>query len=113
MNNIVGVLLAAGNSTRFGSHKLGFALDAEHSIGQRSALNLISALDSCIAVVRRQDQAYIDQLEQLGFQTVVQPAPEAGMGNSLALAIRSSWQADGWLIALADMPWIKASLLAP
>lgn len=34
------------------------------------------------------------------------------MGNSLALAINASDDADGWLIALADMPWIKIETLS-
>ena len=107
----VGVLLAAGNSTRFGGNKLTHLLDSGDTIGLRSGRHLISELDECIAVVRNTDIELGDDLSQLGFKTVIQPNPEAGMGNSLSRAIQASKGADGWIISLADMPWIKSETL--
>lgn len=103
----VGVLLAAGNSARFGSNKLAYRLNDGETIGLKSARRLISVLDECVAVVRQTDTQLKHDLTQLGYNIITQPDPQAGMGNSLALAIHASDNADGWLIALADMPWIK------
>lgn len=107
----VGVLLAAGNSSRFGSNKLSHPLKSGEVIGLRSARQLISVLDDCIAVVRQSDSQLCDELTQLGFKTVIQPHTDAGMGNSLSRAIRASKAAHSWLISLADMPWIKTETL--
>lgn len=107
----VGVLLAAGNSARFGSNKLAHPLNSGETIGLRSARQLISVLDDCLAVVRKSDSELRDELSQLGFKTVIQTNPDAGMGNSLSRAIQASKEADGWLISLADMPWIKSETL--
>lgn len=107
----VGVLLAAGNSTRFGGNKLTHLLDSGDTIGLRSGRHLISELDECIAVVRNTDIELGDDLSHLGFKIVIQPNPEAGMGNSLSRAIRASKGADAWIISLADMPWIKSETL--
>ncbi len=109
--NITGILLAAGNGTRFGGNKLNHLLPNQKSIGLNSAQKLAHTLDHCVAVVREQDVPFHSDLMQLGFQIVIQTRPDAGMGDSLALAIRASKQADAWLIALADMPWIKIETL--
>ena len=109
--NIAGILLAAGNSTRFGTQKLAYPLPDGQQIGIKSARTMADAMDKCFAIVRKQDQEFADQLRYLGFNIVVQPARDAGMGDSLALGVRASEHADGWLIALADMPWIRQSTL--
>lgn len=109
--NIAGLLLAAGNSTRFGQHKLTFSLPDGVQVGIRSASVMAGVMDECYAVVRHQDQAFTDQLRRMGFNIVVQPSQDAGMGNSLALGVQASQHADGWVIALADMPWIQQQTL--
>lgn len=108
----VGVLLAAGNSTRFGADKLDYPLPSGMSIGLASATNLAAAVDHCVAVVRRTDTALQSSLQGLGFAIVVQSDPAAGMGDNLARAIRVTQDADGWLIALADMPWIRPDTMS-
>ncbi len=106
-----GILLAAGNSTRFGKPKLTVPLADGTQIGIQSASIMAEVLDDCIAVVRDQDQEFVEQLRQLGFRIVVQPSSDAGMGDSLALGVKASNTADGWLIALADIPWIHQSTI--
>jgi molybdenum cofactor cytidylyltransferase len=44
-------------------------------------------------------------------QVLIDRAPDGGMGSSLAHAVRSSPEAIGWLVALADMPFVKSSTL--
>jgi molybdenum cofactor cytidylyltransferase len=46
-------------------------------------------------------------LRRLSLRLLVNPRPEAGMGSSLARAIKACPDADGWVVALADMPWIR------
>jgi molybdenum cofactor cytidylyltransferase len=47
----------------------------------------------------------------MGMDVVVNEQPERGMGFSIACGIGASQHASSWLIALADMPYIKVSTL--
>ena len=77
---IVGVLLAAGRGERFGGHKLLAPLPDGTAVAVAAARNLDDALPDSVAVLRP--------------------------GTSLARGIAAS-DADGWVIALADMPAIQ------
>ncbi len=45
-------------------------------------------------------------------RVVVNAEAEKGMGSSIACGIKAGGDAAGWLIALADMPYIKAETIA-
>ncbi|MGB1108989.1 MAG: nucleotidyltransferase family protein [Gammaproteobacteria bacterium] len=107
----VGILLAAGNSQRFGADKLMEKLGNGERVGIASGQKLISALPRSIAVVRSDDSALASMLRLLGFEIIQPPTGNPGMGDSLAAAVRSSTGADGWLVCLADMPWIQFQTL--
>lgn len=105
-NPIVGILLAAGRSARFGSNKLIQLLPDGSPVAGASARNLVAALPRSIAVIRPGVPALEQMLRDCGLKVVVCERAEDGMGTSLAHAIRSSPQAAGWVVALADMPFI-------
>jgi len=110
--NIRGILLAAGYSKRFGSNKLLRALPAgsPHAgvpIALAAARNLIEALPESIAVLRPRAQKLGQMLRDAGCNTVVCRNAAEGMGTSLAAGVRATDDADGWVIALADMPFIR------
>lgn len=104
---IVGILLAAGAGTRFGGDKLLFPLSDGTPIGVKAARSLLSGVDHGIAVVRPDDRLLAQLLEAEGLQIVFCPDPKAGMGTSLAFGISIARNADGWLVALGDMPFIR------
>jgi molybdenum cofactor cytidylyltransferase len=104
---IAGVLLAAGAGTRFGGRKLLHPLPSGTSIGVAALRNLRSALPRVVVVVRPGD----DELRQL-LATERVPIIECaqadrGMGYSLAAGVAAESEADGWLIALGDMPYVR------
>ena len=108
---IYGILLAAGNSTRFGSNKLLQAYDAQYSLVQHSALSLSQALSNSIVVVRPDDHALIQQLRAIDMPIVMCHQASAGMSTSIACGIEYTQDASGWIIALADMPLVKTSTI--
>jgi len=109
---IRGILLAAGSSKRFGSNKLLQALpagapEAGTPIGLAAAKHLLDALPESIAVVRPRAQKLGKLLRDAGCNTVVCKNAGEGMGTSLAAGVRAAAEADGWVVALADMPFLR------
>ncbi|MBK5967537.1 MULTISPECIES: nucleotidyltransferase family protein [Thiorhodovibrio] len=102
----VGVLLAAGSSQRFGSDKRLHRLPDGTPMAVQSARTLQRALPRVLAVVREADEV-ADRLAAEGLEVILCPAAINGMGHSIACGVAASADADGWLIALADMPWIQ------
>lgn len=111
MTGPVGILLAAGSASRFGAHKLLHPLSDGRAVAVAAASSLLQALPVSIAVVRPDDQRLSDVLSRLGMQVIENPRANEGMGTSLATAINAAIEADGWLIALADMPWIQPATI--
>ena len=107
MNKITGILLAAGSSSRFGSDKLLHPLPDGTVVGIAAARNLSQVLPKTIAVIRPGDQDLMEPFSQLGLKVIENPLADEGMSTSIAAGISASLDADGWVIALADMPWVK------
>ena len=104
---ITGILLAAGKSSRFGTHKLLHPLADGDPIGVAAARNLLSVLPNSVAVVRPEDSLLAEQLAATGIRIVVNKNATSGMGSSLACGVDATPSAEGWIIALADMPFIQ------
>jgi len=105
--NIVAVLLAAGRGSRFGGDKLLHPLEDGVAIAAHAARNLLAVLPDVVAVVRWGDFPLYDMLEQEGCRVTMFQGAARGMGASLAHGIAQSRNADGWVVALADMPGIS------
>jgi len=107
MTEIVGILLAAGAARRFGSPKLLCSLPGGVPVGIASARTLVQSVTHTLAVVKPDDRALIEAYSAIGLEIVKNPLANDGMGTSLAAGISAAPGASGWLIALADMPWIQ------
>ncbi len=107
----VGILLAAGQSSRFGHNKLLHPLIDDTPMLLLSAEKLAGVIPGSVVVINSELICLTGQLEQLGLHVVVNEQAEQGMGSSIACAIRASEShkpdAAGWLILLADMPYIE------
>lgn len=111
MRDVVGILLAAGTAQRFGTPKLLHPLPGDVPVGIAAARALIQAVPDAVAVVRPGDDALIEAFSAIGLKIVENPSADAGMGTSLAAGVRATPEAGGWLIALADMPWIRPATI--
>ena len=104
---VVGILLAAGAATRFRANKLLHPLPDGTPIAVAAARNLRAALDRVVAVVRPGVPELERALADAGVEVSVCPDAASGMGHSLAHAIAATPAAAGWVVALADMPFVS------
>ncbi len=113
---MIGILLAAGFSRRFGSaDKLLQLLPDGRPIALASAENLIKAIPMSIAVVRPENKVLITLLQKAGLEVVFCNESDQEMADSLTTAIRFSTHLqgadNGFVIALADMPYIQPTTI--
>lgn len=114
---MVGILLAAGFSRRFGSaDKLLQRLPDGRPIALASAENLIKSIPVSIVVLRPENKALAELMLNAGLRVVFCSENDEEMADSLATAIRfsASLEAanDGFVIALADMPYIQTMTIS-
>lgn len=106
-----GILLAAGQSTRFGSNKLLNPLPDGTPMAVACARTLHAVLEHCIAVVDDSQGTVARLLAEAGLQVIANPRALEGVGTSIACGVAASPGAGGWVIALADMPGIPARVI--
>ena len=111
--NVVAILLAAGSASRFGSDKLLHALPHEVPIAVQAARHLQAVFGKEIhVVVRPEARELADKLRTEGCKLVECANAAEGMGASLACAVQAAGEAEGFVVALADMPFIRSSTIA-
>jgi len=111
MRKVVGILLAAGKSSRFGSNKCLALLPDQTAMGVQSANKLAAAVDDMICVIPPDNDALDTLFTEQGFKTVVCETAEEGMSESLTAGVQYFHSGEGvkaLIIALADMPLIKS-----
>jgi len=115
----VAILLAAGSARRFGSDKLRHALPHDVPIAIQALRNLKAVFgQDVLAVVRPGAQELARLFRAEDCAVAVCERADEGMGASLACGIRAAnaahaaGAADGYVIALGDMPFIRASTIA-
>ncbi len=110
-SDIRGVLLCGGKSTRFGSDKLLAPFEAMPLVAH-CARNLIAGAGNALAVIPTGASALRRVLEEAGCAVLESDATRRGLGASLAAGIAHTREAQGWIIALGDMPLIRAATIA-
>jgi molybdenum cofactor cytidylyltransferase len=120
---VVGILLAAGQSRRFGSDKRLSTLPSGQTMLQQSLGNLLTACDSVWVCLSDQDsqwglQPQLRCLQQERVHVHLAEQSRLGMGHSLSSVVQALLKhrlqhpsTAGVLIALADMPFIQTDTL--
>jgi molybdenum cofactor cytidylyltransferase len=115
---VVAILLAAGSARRFGSDKLRHTLPHDVPIAIQAARNLKAVFgNSVLAVIRPGAMELAGLFDKEGCQVTVCERADEGMGASLACGIRAAnaanaaGPADAYVVALGDMPFIRASTI--
>lgn len=110
-----GILLAAGFGRRFDPaglrNKLLEKMPDGRTVAWRSARTLAAGLPDSIAIVRPGMPELAEELRRGGCKVVEAPEAEAGMGAALRAGVAASADARGWVVALADMPWLSMELV--
>jgi len=108
-----GLLLAAGKGTRFDpagvDNKLLAALPGADDVVAVAAAQAMLQVLPVLAVVSAVDSALGRRLAEAGCEVVGCDDAHAGMSASLMRGIREAQGAQGWIIALADMPYVQAA----
>lgn len=113
---IVGVLLAAGKSSRYGGQKL---LDVLPSNGltmlECAARKLLHCLPNSVAVIRPNANEVKNCLLQVGMPWVENRHADRGISSSIRCGMSTyrftRQEVSGWMFALADMPYISISTM--
>lgn len=110
-----GLLLAAGYGRRFDASgqrsKLLAPMPDGRPVAWHSARVLATALPDTLAVIRPDQRELGETLRDAGCRVLEAPEATAGMGAALAAAVAATPDARGWVVALADMPWLPADLV--
>ncbi|WP_438312959.1 nucleotidyltransferase family protein [Sporosarcina sp. FA9] len=114
---IVGVYLAAGNSSRMGTHKLALPVGTMSlgSLGLETALN--SPLDKVYVIINDTDSTdwIPSEMKSNAKCTIIKcPTAHDGQSESLRCGIQHAQdnRADGVLVMLADQPFITIQMLS-
>jgi molybdenum cofactor cytidylyltransferase len=112
--DVRGILLCGGASARFGANKLLETIpgaEGEGPIAARAARNLVAGTGRVLALIPLGAAQLRGVLEPTGCEIVESDRTARGMGASLAAAVAASDRAEGWIVALGDMPLILPSTI--
>ena len=109
------IMLAAGNSRRFGSNKLIYEVDGVPMYLQTLRQIQKAALkipDSRIILVTQMQQSeIIDAAKEIGAEALINPQPERGISSSMQIGLESAKDADACLFTVSDQPWLTAETI--
>ncbi|MBL8482774.1 MAG: nucleotidyltransferase family protein [Rhodocyclaceae bacterium] len=103
----VGLLLAAGHARRYGGDKLLAAMADGQPLALAALANLHAALADVRVVLRAVQTELAERCRAAGAGVILVPESSTGMGENIARGVAACPAAAGWIIALADMPWVS------
>lgn len=113
MKKIAFVMLAAGNSRRFGENKLLYSVEQlpmyqrilEKLVKTKADLLLEGILAEITVVTQYEEIA--KTAETAGAKVLFNPHPDEGISSSIIIGLKANLDADGCLFTVSDQPWIR------
>lgn len=111
--DVVGLVLAAGRASRFGTDKRRARMADGRTLLEASLANAAQVFDELLLVVRDGDTVADLRLPPQ-VRTIYTPSAERGLGASLAAGaeVLASHSAKALAVLLGDMPWIRPETCA-
>ena len=107
------VMLAAGNSRRFGSNKLMYEIDGMsmylRTLNQLQAA--VSELGNCELIVVTQYKEIAAKAKMLGAKVLINPQPERGISSSMQIGLAAAKESAACLFTVSDQPWLSAETI--
>lgn len=115
MPEVTGLILAAGNSIRFGNkNKLLSIIDEQPLIAH--SINSLQGCDQILVIIRgqgKQDYKELSDIHEIaansGAKIVINSDAAQGMSTSIIAGVNASKSTGGWCILPADMPFIQVA----
>ena len=111
------IMLAAGNSRRFGSNKLLYGIDGM-PMYRHILLELVQVRDvleaqghACEITVVTQYDEIAQEARKLGAQVLYNLHPDEGISSSLKIGLQVNRNMDACLFAVADQPWLRGETI--
>jgi molybdenum cofactor cytidylyltransferase len=103
---ITAVVLAAGASSRMGTHKLLLPLWGE-ALVRRTVRQISQAdFDDVLVIVGHEHERVVASFQDLNVRHVINARYETGMGSSFRVAVESMPDSEAAMFALADQPLV-------
>jgi molybdenum cofactor cytidylyltransferase len=109
------LLLCGGRASRFGSDKLLAPVKSGRErapMAMVAARSAIAGAGNALAVIPPGAGELRRALEKAGCDILESDHTARGLGASLAAGAAEAHDADGWIVALGDMPFIEATTFA-
>lgn len=107
------IMLAAGNSRRFGSNKLLYEID-----GVPMYLRTLEKLQkaarrfkNCGIIVVTQYEEIAAKAQELGVRVLINPHPERGISSSMQIGLAAAQESSACLFAVSDQPWLTTETI--
>ena len=107
------IMLAAGNSRRFGGNKLLYEVDGMpmylHALEQlrKAKESLQEDLTELKITVVTQYEEIAKTAQAQGIQVLFNPHPELGISSSIKIGLNANTDADAQLFTVSDQPWLS------
>jgi molybdenum cofactor cytidylyltransferase len=105
---ITAVVLAAGASTRMGTHKLLLPLGGEALVRRTVRQILPAGFDDVLVIVGHEHDRVVASFQDLTVRHAINAQYRTGMGSSFRVAVESMPRSAAAMFALADQPLVAS-----
>ena len=107
------VMLAAGDSRRFGSNKLLYEIDGMPMYLRtlEKLQKAASELGDCEIIVVTQYEEIAAKANTLGVKVLINPQPERGISSSMQIGLATAKDSSACLFTVSDQPWLTAETI--